>query len=184
MKTSEVYASKQFIAKELAALALRAVTLTSVARTKPADSRDAYRRVNGKQSSSGQTPTYHKWFFQTKQRRMHGALLCLLYVKYRRAYENMKPDPHPNPHGMAFLMAFKFYKDLLGDKVRDVDNEITGERFNLILSGFLDEWEKIPKGITTNFKDDNAKIELCRRCKVPHLVEHHFLDHHYVCPSC
>lgn len=180
MKTSQVYASKTFIAMRLAQLELRAVTLTAVAKTKPADSREAYRVVNGKQSSSGQTPTFHKWFFQSKKRRMHGALLCLLYVKYRRSYEGNQP----NPHGMAFLMAFQTYKQILGNAVRDEENEITGERFNLILSGFQDVWEQIPKGVTTNFKDDNAKIELCRKCRVPHLVEHHFLTHHYVCPTC
>lgn len=179
MKVSRTYESKLVIAGELARMGMRAVTLTDVAMTKPADSREAYRAINGKQSSSGQTPTFHRWFFQTKTRRMHAALLCLMYVKYRKFYEGRDP----NPHGMAFTVAFKTYKNILGERPLDEENEITGERLNLLIGkGFEVTWKRIAEGERTTFGDDEAKVMACRKCRVPHLAEAHRVD--YVCDTC
>lgn len=180
MKVSRTYESKLHVAGELARMGMRAVTLTDVANTKPADSRNAYREINGKQSSSGQTPTFHPWFFQNKTRRMHAALLCLMYAKYRQFYED---QGNPTPHGVAFTVIFKLYHKILGGRRMDEENEITGERLNLLIGkGFEVTWKRIPAGESTTFGDSEAKVMACRKCRVPHLVEAHRVDYH--CDTC
>lgn len=178
MKTSDVYAAKLAIGHALAGMGMRAVTISEVAGTKPADSRETFRRVTGKQSSSGQTPTYHQWFLQSKIRRMHGAALCLWYVMYRQAYEGR----HPNPHGIAFLLAYKLYRQVLGAQVADTENDLTGERLHLLIGkGFERNWRQIPAGAPTTFDHDNLKIMQCRRCRVPHLVAAHHVSYDCGC---
>lgn len=184
MKTSNTYASKLVQAHHGALLGMRAVTLTDVAGTKPADSRQAFRAVNKRQSSSGQTPTFHQFFFANKQRRMHAAYLLLKYYAYR-----MSPEiaADPNPHGLAFLSAFDDYRLRLGifdvKKINDSETAITGERMNLLIGkGYDRNWREIPKGGVTCFENDNGKIMACRRCEVPHFVEAHYVN--YICTEC
>lgn len=173
MKTSETYASKIAIATELAHLGCRAVTLTAAARTKPADSRHVYRKIRGEQSQSGQTPSDHEWFFVTKTRRMHAAFLLLTYAKYRAHHAG-----DPDAHGLAFTLALRMYHALTGQEA-----PISPERWNLLIGkGYDRNWRVIPQGGATSFLDDNGKVLRCRKCRVPHFVEAHYMN--YTCPTC
>lgn len=174
MKTfSPLYASKLAIAVELAKLGARAVTITSVARTKPADSRIVYKQVRGNQSQSGQTPTDHQWFLFNRTRRLHGAFLLLSYFTYRTRHKD-----NPDAHGLAYTLAYKVYK-----QITDENPIVSPERFNLLVGhGFSIGWQGIIKGGSSKFPFDNVKVVNCRKCRMPHLAEAHFLS--YVCPVC
>lgn len=186
MKMSETYASKMVQAKVGAQLGFRAVTLTNIANTKPTDSRQAFRMVNGRQSSSGQTPTFHQFFFANKTRRMHAAFLLLKYFSYRNS-PTVSRDP--NPHGLAFISAYTDYLCRLGitgpgkQALAENDNLITGERFNLLIGkGYERNWRELLSGAITCFDTENGKLMLCRKCRVPHFVEAHFMK--YLCDWC
>lgn len=167
------YASKLAIANELAKLGARAVTITAVARTKPADSRAVHKRVRGHQSQSGQTPTDHEWFLLNRTRRLHAAYLLIVYAMFRSAHESS-----PDSHGLAFTMAYRDYKQLTQGKP-----VITPERLNLLITtGYGIGWRDITRGGASKFPSDNVKVMNCRKCRVPHLVEAHYLN--YVCPAC
>ena len=151
----------------------RAVTMTAVARTKPADSRQIFRQIRGEQSQSGQTPSDHQWFFATKARRMHAALLLLSYVKYRNYHHG-----NPDAHGLAFTLALRVYNNLFGQEA-----PVSPERFNLLVGrGYATNWRDIVTGGATTFASDNGKILRCRKCEVPHFVEAHYVN--YFCPCC
>jgi hypothetical protein len=172
-KTSVSYASKVVIAKALAGMGARAVTLTSVARTKPADSRAIYKSVTGTQSQSGQTPTNHEWFLATRSHRLHSAMLLLMYAAYREKHE-----PLPDAHGIAFTLAYNNY---LG--VCRSEPLISPERFALLAgNGFSIGWRDIPKGGASKFPHDNVKVMRCRKCRVPHLIQAHYVRH--TCSEC
>lgn len=172
-KSSAPYASKVVIAQALADMGARAVTLTSVARTKPADSRAIYRSVTGTQSQSGQTPTNHQWFLGSRAIRMHAALLLIMYAKYREAH-----DKSPDAHGVAFALAYSNYLRVAGQQVL-----VSPERLVLLIShGFGIGWRDILKGGASKFSGDNVKVIKCRKCKMGHLVEAHFLS--YTCSTC
>lgn len=169
---SDSYASKLSIAYELAKLRARAVTITSVAHTKSADSRAKYKQVHGSQSRSGQTPTDHQWFLFNQTRRQHGALLLLLYARYRASLE-----PSPDAHGLAFVMAYRMYSQM-----SDGEPLVSPERFNLLAGkGYSIGWRDITKGGQTKFLADNVKVAMCKKCRIPHLAEAHYLN--YICPS-
>lgn len=173
MKSSHQYESKLAIAVELAKLGARAVTITSAARTKPADSRDTYKNIRGSQSQSGQTPTDHQWFLFNQTRRQHGAFLLLAYFSYRTKHKE-----HADAHGLAFALAYRTYKRMTGEIPL-----VSPERFNLLVGhGFSIGWQGIIKGASSKFPFDNVKIVNCRKCRIPHLAEAHFLS--YVCPAC
>lgn len=167
------YASKLAIARELAILGARAVTITAVARTKPADSRNVHKEIRGHQSQSGQTPTDHIWFVANRTRRLHAAFFLITYVKYRIRFE-----PLPDAVGLAFSMAYRDYIRIIGK-----EQPISPERLNLLVTkGYEIGWKKILSGGESKFKKDNVKVVNCKKCKVPHLVESHYLN--YVCTAC
>ena len=172
-KASLAYASKVVIAQALAGMGSRAVTLTSVARTKPADSRAIYKRVTGKQSQSGQTPTNHEWFLSSRTLRLHAAMLLLMYASYREKHDKLH-----DAHGIAFTLSYNNY---LG--VCRSDPQISPERFALLAgTGFSIGWRDIPRGGASKFPHSNVKVMRCRKCKLPHLVEAHFVRH--TCSEC
>jgi hypothetical protein len=170
---SSNYASKLAIAGELARLDARAVTITSVAGTKSADSRAKYKQVHGFQSRSGQTPTDHQWFLASQRRRQHAAFLLLTYVRYRGSLE-----PSPDAHGLSFVLAYRLYLETLqGERL------VCPERFNLLVrKGYQFGWREITKGGHSKFPSDNVMVTICKKCRVHHLAESHYLN--YVCPSC
>jgi len=175
---SKSYANKLAIAGELARLGARAVTISSVARTKPADSRAKYQQLQGKQSRSGQTPTDHQWFLFNQERRQHGALLLLVYHKYRDWL-----DSNPDAHGLAFLLAYRVYLDAVKVDAAGAEALVSLERFNLLISkGFPQGWRGIIKEGHTKFFSDNVKVTICKKCRVHHLAECHYVN--YICPSC
>jgi hypothetical protein len=172
-KASVSYASKVAIAQACAAMGARAVTLTSVARTKPADSRAIYKTVTGKQSQSGQTPTNHEWFLGNRQLRLHSAMLLLMYAAYREKHE-----PMPDAHGIAFTLSYSAYLRMCRSEA-----QISPERFALLAgNGFSIGWRDIPRGGASKFPHGNVKVMRCRKCKIPHLVEAHFVRH--TCTEC
>lgn len=172
-KASSSYASKVAIAQANAAMGARAVTLTSVARTKPADSRAIYKSVTGMQSQSGQTPTNHEWFLTNRTLRMHSALLLLMYAAYREKHE-----PLADAHGIAFTLTYNNYLRVCGAQA-----QISPERFALLAgNGFSIGWRDIPRGGASKYPHGNVKVMRCRRCRVPHLVEAHFVRH--TCSEC
>jgi hypothetical protein len=172
-KSSNTYASKIAIAQALAGMSARAVTITSVARTKPADSRAIYKSITGAQSQSGQTPTNHEWFLGSRPLRMHGAMLLLMYALYREQHKNSD-----DAHGIAFTLTLYNYQLMYGR-----DALISPERMVLLIShGFGIGWRDITKGGPSRFPADNVKVMRCRTCKLPHLVEAHFIS--YVCGEC
>jgi len=167
------YASKLAIAGELARMGARAVTISSVARTKPADSRAKYKQLQGNQSRSGQTPTDHQWFLASQTRRQHGAFLLMTYAKYRQYLE-----PQPDAHGLAFVMAYNLY-------TRAINGEplVSLERFNLLVGkGFVIGWRDILKGGHSKFDSENVKVTMCKRCRIHHIAEAHYLN--YICAQC
>jgi hypothetical protein len=169
---SRNYAAKLAIARELASLGARAVTISSIAKTKPADSRAQYKLVRGVQSQPGQTPTDHEWFLFNQVRRQHGALLLAMYASYRAAL-----DSSPDAHGLAVVITYKMYIRLTLNKPI-----VSVERLNLLVgTGFNIGWRGILKGGSSKFSSDNVKVALCKKCRVPHLVEAHYLN--YICPS-
>lgn len=172
-KASFSYSSKVSIAQALAGMNARAVTMTAVARTKPADSRAIYKSVTGSQSQSGQTPTNHEWFLGSRTLRLHSAMLLLMYAAYREKHE-----PLPDAHGIAFTLAYNNYLNLcMGTAL------ISPERFALLAgNGYSIGWRDIPKGGASKFLRDNVKVMKCRQCRVPHLVEAHFVR--YKCAEC
>lgn len=170
---SAAYSSKVHLATALAELNVRAVTITAVARTKPTDSREIFKRIQHTQSDSGQTPTAHNWFLQSKSRRLHGAALLIMYAKYRTAYDHL-----PDAHGIAFTLTLRLY-----NKMCDGDMLVRPERLNLLIGhGFLLGWKKILTGGTSAFAFENVKLVKCRKCKLPHLAEAHYLN--YECEDC
>jgi hypothetical protein len=172
-KASASYASKVAIAQACAAMGARAVTLTSVARTKPADSRAIYKSVTGSQSQSGQTPTNHEWFLGSRTLRLHSALLLLMYAAYREHHE-----PLPDAHGIAFTLSYNNYLGTCGGEAL-----ISPERFALLAgNGFSIGWREIPRGGASKFPTGNVKVIRCRKCRLPHLVEAHFVRH--TCSHC
>lgn len=172
-KASASYASKVAVAQALAAVGARAVTLTSVARTKPADSREIFKSVTGTQSQSGQTPTNHEWFLSNRPVRLHAAMLLLMYATYREKHE-----PLPDAHGIAFTLAYHNY---LG--VCRTAPLISPERFALLAgNGFSIGWREIPRGGASKFPHNNVKIKRCRVCRIPHLIEAHYVR--YTCTEC
>lgn len=172
-KASAQYASKVAIAQALAGMNARAVTLTSVARTKPADSRAIYKSVTGFQSQSGQTPTNHEYFLTNRSLRLHAALLLLMYAAYREKHE-----PLPDAHGIAFTLSYNDYLRMCGS-----EHLISPERFALLAgNGFSIGWREIPRGGASKFPHDNVKVMRCRKCRIPHLTEAHFVR--YTCTGC
>jgi hypothetical protein len=172
-KASLAYASKVAIAQANAAMGARAVTLTSVARTKPADSRAIYKSVTGNQSQSGQTPTNHEWFLQSRNLRLHSAMLLLMYAAYREKHE-----PLPDAHGIAFTLSYSNYLGVCRGEAL-----ISPERFALLAgNGFSIGWRDIPRGGASKFPHDNLKVMRCRKCRLPHLIEAHYVRH--TCTEC
>ena len=172
-KASVSYASKVACAQALAAMGARAVTLTSVARTKPADSRAIYKTVTGTQSQSGQTPTNHEWFLGSRTLRLHSAMLLLMYASYRDHHE-----PLPDAHAIAFTLSYNNYLGMCRGEAL-----ISPERFALLAgNGFSIGWREIPRGGASKFPNGNVKVMRCRKCRLPHLVEAHFVCH--TCTDC
>lgn len=168
---SPIYASKLYLAVYLAQRGCRAVTITAVARTKPADSRTLYTRVHKYQSESGQTPTSHNWFLQNQQRRVHAAVLLIFYAKYRLRYEGVHDS-----HGIAFALTLNKYQEMCATR----ETIVSPERVNLLITGgFSVGWKGILQGSPSKFSSENVKIIPCRKCKMPLLVEAHYLN--YVC---
>jgi hypothetical protein len=172
-KSSNTYASKIVIAQALASMNARAVTITSVARTKPADSRAIYKSVTGSQSQSGQTPTNHEWFLGSRPLRLHSAMLLLMYALYREQHRTSD-----DAHGIAFTLTLYNYQLMYGKEAL-----ISPERMVLLIGhGFGIGWREITKGGPSKFAADNVKVMKCRVCKIPHLVEAHFIN--YLCGEC
>lgn len=170
--TSPTYASKIALAQALAGLNCRAVTITAVARTKAIDSRVIYKQIHKSQSEPGQTPTNHNWFLMGQDRRKHGAMLLILYAKFRLIYQDVNDS-----HGIAFALALRRYK------MMTAGNEVVSpERFNLLVTwGFSLNWKNILKGDSSKFEYGNVKLMLCKKCRTPHIVESHYLN--YICQS-
>lgn len=174
-QVQSAYQSKIDIAEELAFLGARAVTISAVAKTNAADSRDIFKRIRKAQSQSGQTPKDHQWFFANRARRLHGALLLLLYCKYRTGLN----IPHDG-HGIAFAMTLRTYHKLYPNSD---DQVVSPERFSLLVTvGFQFGWQKIIRGEASKFRSDNLKVMKCRKCNLPHVAEAHYRT--YVCPLC
>jgi hypothetical protein len=170
---SDNYAAKLAIAEELVRLGARAITITAVARIKPADSRAKFRQIYNRSSQTGQTPTDHDWFLTSKIRRQHGAALLFLYAKYRQSLQSS-----PDALGLAVTLAYRVYL-----RVTNNNPEINIERFTLLVNkGFSIGWTGILSGKSSNFTDGNIKLLQCKKCKISHLVEAHFIS--YVCQSC
>jgi hypothetical protein len=161
------YQAKRDIAEELAVLGARAVTISAVAKTNPSDSRDLYKQIRKTQSQSGQTPTDHEWFLANRTRRLHGALLLLMYARYRTGL-NLQHDGH----GLAFALTLRSYHQLFKEEAI-----VSPERFSLLATnGFAIGWQNIIRGGASKFRSDNVKVMKCRKCLIPHLVEAHFLN--------
>jgi hypothetical protein len=172
------YQNKIDVAEYLAALGCRAVTISAVAKTVAADARDIYKRVNNTLSPSGQTPKDHQWFLQNQQRRQHGAFLLLMYCKFRTGLEETAKH---DAHGLAFALTLKIYRDVFklaaGEELL-----VSPERFSLLVTnGYQFGWREIIRGKTSSFRSDNVKIMKCRKCKMPHLTEAHYVS--YECPN-
>ncbi len=108
------------------------------------------------------------------------------YYEYRRCCELNKD---PNPHGLAFVAAYKDYllrlgiRDVTKQQLDDSETFITGERMNLLIGkGYERNWKTIPEGGITCFGVDDGKLMYCRKCDVIHFVEAHFRT--YICDSC
>lgn len=164
------YQAKLDIAEELALLGARAVTISSVAKTNPSDSRELFKQIRKTQSQSGQTPTDHEWFLANRTRRLHGALLLLMYAQFR-AELNLQHDGH----GLAFTLALRSYHQLFKE-----DAIVSPERFSLLATnGYAIGWQNIIRGGASKFRSDNVKVMKCRKCLIPHLVEAHYIN--YTC---
>ena len=107
---------------------------------------------------------------------MHGALLLLLYVTYRKS---QLLDGKADAHGLAFTMALRDYRKIFPEKPL-----VSPERFNLLVDGgFQNNWRKIDSGGVSHFKEGNMKLKICRGpCKKVLLVEEHCIN--YVCSCC
>ena len=171
------YADKVYIAGALAGMGARAVTMTAIAGTKADDSRIKFVQVNnGKSPSPGRTKRRHQWFLDKPAHRLHGALLLLMYEKFRKA-----KDGNHDAHALAITESYMWYQKLIfasGDKPL-----VSLEQFNLLAHyGFRLRWRDLSKGQASAFTVDNMRIKKCMHCRLPHLVEAHLNT--YECQIC
>lgn len=169
---STTYANRLLIVEEFARLGARPVSLAALCRIRAADARRICRQIQQKVASSGQTPSDHRWFLQTHERRKHGALLLLLFSRFALCHQQAFPQDYL---ALGALQAYKTYARLIPERLVSI------ERFILLIDGKFD-LHRIAHHGCSHYHADNIRIIKCKRCQIPHLVEDFRLS--FICPDC